>query len=102
MFKDTYFYRARLLPAVITAIPMLLFINKIIAVEYAAALKNVLDILPIITHLGLSVAIVYVFVHINRLLAKEVVQRFYFKEELHMPTTTHLLWTNPYYERETK
>ena len=35
---------------------------------------------------------------VNRLLAKEIFQRLYFKEELFMPTTTHLLWNNYYYD----
>lgn len=102
MLKNVYFYRARLLPAVITSIPMLIFFNKIISAKYSAALKNLHDVLPLITRLGLSVGIIYICVHLNRLLAKEIVQRFYFREELYMPTTTNLLWKSPYYENETK
>jgi hypothetical protein len=98
MFKNIYFYRARLFPALITSIPMLIFLNKIIAVEYQEALKNLYDILPIITHLGLSAAIIFLCVQVNRLLAKEIFQRLYFREELNMPTTNHLLWKNNYYD----
>lgn len=102
MFKNIYFYRARLFPALITSIPMLIFFNKVLAIQYREALKNVFDVLPIIAHLGLSAAIVFLLVQINRLIAKEVFQRFYFKEELHMPSTNHLLWTNNYYENSIK
>jgi hypothetical protein len=102
MFKNIYFYRARLFPALITSIPMLIFLNKIIAVEYQEALKNVYDILPIITHLGLSAAIIFLCVQVNRLLAKEIFQRLYFREELNMPTTNHLLWKNNYYDVSVK
>ncbi len=97
MFKNVYFYRARLFPALITAIPLLVFINKIIAVEYAAALKSIYDVLPLLTHLGLSTAVIFLLVQINRLIAKEVFQRWYFKNELFMPTTNHLLISNTYY-----
>jgi hypothetical protein len=81
---------------------MLIFFNKVLTVEYSEALRNIYDVLPIISHFGLSIGIIYVCVHINRLIAKEVVQRYYFKDELHMPTTENLLWKNSYYEKETK
>ncbi|MBS1753570.1 MAG: hypothetical protein KF741_13195 [Ferruginibacter sp.] len=97
MFKNIYFYRARLFPALITSIPMLVFLNKVIAVQYHDALKNIYDVLPIIAHLGLSAAVIFLCVQINRLTAKEVFQRLYFKEELFMPTTSHLLFNNTHY-----
>ena len=97
MLTNSYFYRARLFPALITSIPMLIFINKIIAVQYADILKNVYDILPLIAHLGLSGAIIFLCIQINRIVAKEIFQRFHFKEELFMPTTNHLLVSSTYY-----
>ncbi|MGN6492893.1 MAG: hypothetical protein ACTHLE_12915 [Agriterribacter sp.] len=98
MFKNIYFYRARLFPALLTSIPLLILLNKVFVVEFQNALKNVFDVLPIIAHLGLSAAIVFLCVQVNRLLAKEIFQRFYFREELKMPTTNHLLWQNNYYD----
>lgn len=97
MLTNSYFYRARLFPALITSIPMLIFVNKIIAVQYADILKNVYDILPFIAHLGLSGAIIFLCVQINRIVAKEIFQRLHFREELFMPTTNHLLISNTYY-----
>lgn len=102
MFKDVYFYRARLFPALITSIPMLVYFNKIVAVKYYDALKNVVDILPLITHLGLSAAVIFLCVQINRLLAKEIFQRFYFKEEARMPSTNYLLLENDFYDNSIK
>ena len=102
MFKNAYFYRARLFPALLTSIPMLIFINKIVAVRYHAALSNIFEILPIISYLGLSAAIIFLCVQINRLIAKEIFQRLYFKEESHMPTTNNLLWNNNIYDDNTK
>lgn len=98
MFKrNRYFYQARLLPTLITAIPLLIVTNKIIAVKYAIALKAIYDILPLITHLGLSAGVIFFLVQINRLIAKEVFQRWYFRDELYMPTTNHLLTSSTYY-----
>ena len=102
MFKNIYFYRARLFPAVITSIPMLVFLNKVIAVQYHDALKNIYEVLPLIAHLGLSAAVIFLCVQINRLVAKEVFQRLYFKEEQFMPTTNHLLTNNTYYTQRIK
>ena len=102
MFKNIYFYRARLFPALITSIPMMIFVNKIIAVKYATALTNIYDVLPLITHLGLSAAVIFLLVQINRLVAKEVFQRWYFRDELFMPTTDHLLMSNTHYPIDIK
>ena len=102
MFKNIYFYRARLFPALLTSIPLIILVNKVLDVEYQDALKNVYDVLPIIAHLGLSAAIIFLCVQVNRLLAKEIFQRFYFRDELKMPTTNHLLWKDNYYDAEVK
>lgn len=102
MFKNIYFYRARLFPAVITSIPMLIFFNKILAVKYNDALRNIYDILPIIAHLGLSAAVIFLCVQINRLIAKEVFQKLYFKEELFMPTTNHIMVKSVFYAEAIK
>jgi hypothetical protein len=71
-------------------------------VKYALVLKNIFDVLPIIVHLGLSAAVLFLCVQVNRLIAKEIFQRLYFKEELFMPTTSHLLYSNRFYETESK
>lgn len=98
MFKNIYFYRARFFPAMLTSIPLLIFINRILAIEYYDALKNVFDVLPLLTHLGLSAAIIFLCVQVNRVIAKELFQRIYFKGEHYMPTTNHLLWKGGYYD----
>jgi hypothetical protein len=102
MFKDIYFYRARFFPALLTCIPMLVFFNKILAVRYYDAMKNVFEVLPVIAHLGLSAAVIFLCVQINRFLGKEIFQRFYFRQDSHMPTTSFLLWNNDYYDETIK
>jgi hypothetical protein len=102
MFKNIYFYRARLFPALLTSIPLLIFVNRVLSIEYADALKNVLDILPMLTHIGLSAAFIFLSVQVNRLIAKEIFQRLYFKDEMHMPSTNHLLWKSTYFDSSVK
>ena len=77
---------------------MLIFFNKIIAANFSEVLNNVFDVLPIITHLGLSASVIFLCVQINRLLAKEIFQRLYFREETHMPTTNYLLCKSDYHD----
>ncbi len=100
--KNTYFLRARLFPALLTSIPILIYTNNILAVKYANVLTNVYSILPAITHLGLSAAIVFLLVQINRFVAKEVFQRLYFKDELYMPSTSYLLKKSSFYPLQIK
>ncbi len=102
MFKNIYFYRARLFPALITSIPMLIFVNKILTVKYSDAFSNIYDVLPFIAHFGLSAAIIFLCVQINRLVAKEIFQRLYYREELFMPTTNHILLSNNFYDSAIK
>lgn len=94
--------RARLFPALLTSIPILIFANNILAVKYADALTNIYSILPAIAHLGLSAAIIFLLVQINRFVAKEVFQRLYFKDELYMPSTNYLLQNNTFYPLQIK
>jgi hypothetical protein len=100
--KNTYFIRARLFPALLTSIPILFFANKTLAVKYADALTNIYTILPEIAHLVLSAALIFLLVQINRLVAKEVFQRFYFKDELYMPSTNYLLQNSTFYPLQIK
>lgn len=102
MYKDSYFYRARLFPALLTSIPLLIFANKVIAIKYAGAFKNVIDILPLLTHFGFSAAIIFLLVQVNRLVAKEIFQRWFFKEDLYMPTTNNLLWSSSHFSPHIK
>ncbi len=69
---------------------------------YHDKLSEVLSVLPLVTSLGLSTALVFLMVQLNRLIAKEVFQKFYFQEELNMPTTNHLLWKDTFFEETIK
>lgn len=102
MSINSYYIRARLLPTILTVIPLLILVNSIITNFYYEALKDILAILPLITNIGLSTALLFLMVQINRLVAKEVFQRFYFNEESQMPTTNHLMWSSVFFDNSTK
>jgi hypothetical protein len=102
MTLNSYYIRARLFPTILTIIPVIIFLNKIIAPFYYDTLKEALNILPLITNISLSTALLFLMVQINRLVSKEVFQRFYFKDEIQMPTTNHLLWSSVFFENSIK
>jgi hypothetical protein len=91
---DKYYIRATLFPTVLTGIPMLLFFNIFIAPIYAEPLKNVFEMLPMVTSATFSAAILFLLTQLNRLCAKELFQRWIFEDELSMPSTNHLLYSD--------
>jgi hypothetical protein len=102
MMTNPYFIRARLFPTVLTVIPLLIVVNKVVSALYYESLRNIYDVLPFITNLGLSAALIFLCIQINRLLAKEIFQRLYFTEEINMPTTNHLLWKDSFFDKSIK
>lgn len=102
MNLSNYYIRGRLFPTILTSIPLLIFLNSIVAKFYHDKLSEILNVLPLITNLGLSTALVFLMVQLNRLIAKEVFQKFFFKDELQMPTTNHLLWKDSFFEQTIK
>ncbi len=102
MNLSNYYIRGRLFPTILASIPLLIFVNVIVLRMYHDKLSEVFSVLPLVTNLGLSTALVFLMVQLNRLIAKEVFQRFYFQDELKMPTTNHLLWKDTFFEQTIK
>jgi hypothetical protein len=76
--------------------------NKLVTSLYYETLKEIFNVLPLLTNLGLSAALLFLMVQINRLIGKEVFQRLYFQDEIHMPTTNHLLWNDTFFDNSIK
>ena len=91
MTYNSYYLKARLFPTVLTSIPALLLYNKFVTPLYHDKLQNIYSVLPTITDVILSSAIIFLFVQVNRFVSKEIFQRLYFKDEIYMPTTNQLL-----------
>lgn len=94
MTIDKYYIRARLFPTILTAAPVILFFNNFVAPLYNENLASVFTTLPTITNTMFSAALMFLQILLNRFCAKEVFQKFYFEDELKMPTTNHLLWAD--------
>lgn len=98
--KDKYYLQARLFPTVLTSIPLLLLLNVAVAPYYNQHLKDILVFLPALVNIGLSSAVIFLFVQINRLVSKELFQKVFFTDEIRMPATDNLLWHSNYYPDE--
>ncbi len=99
---DKYYRIARLWPAILTSIPILVFVTKVVHPIYHDSLEQVMSVLPLVATTTLSAALIFLLVQVNRFISKEVFQRIYFKEDIHMPTTDYLLWQTSFLVSETK
>ncbi|UTN06558.1 hypothetical protein L0669_11755 [Flavobacterium bizetiae] len=99
---NQYFIRARLFPTILTSIPIIIFINYVLNKEIYPSLDQIYTILPTLTGFGISAAIIFLSIQINRIVSKELFQKIYFKEEIEMPTTKMLLWKDSKLDKNTK
>ncbi len=98
---DRYFLQAHLMPAFLTAIPALVFYHALFSPPLEAVFAN-MQLLTQGTGLTFSLALVFLWVQLNKLGGRLVFQKLIFKDELQMPTTDHLLYRNNYFTPETK
>jgi hypothetical protein len=94
MAVNNYYFKARLFPTVLTSIPVIILYNKFVSILYHDKLEKIFSLLPSVTDIILSSAIIFLLVQVNRFLSKEIFQRLYFKDEKNMPTTNMLLKSN--------
>lgn len=99
---NTYYLKARLFPAILTSIPILLLFFTYIAPIFSNKLDGVLKFLSIATNVSISSASIFLLVQINRLVAKEVFQRIFFRNEMRMPTTDYLLHSSQHFPAEVR
>jgi hypothetical protein len=94
---NSYQIYARFFPTVISAIPALLFQYFFLNTEISNFFQFLIG-LTIIGNLTISIAILYLFSQVNRILAKILFE----KKEIFMPTTNSLFFSNPEYSNEYK
>ncbi|MDQ1771399.1 hypothetical protein GQR60_12625 [Labilibaculum sp. A4] len=101
MKKNTYYLKARLFPTIICAIPIL----STYFFGFSDKAKSFVDFLQGFTWTGdvtISVALIFLMVQTNRFAAKEIFQRFFFKDEIKMPTTNYLLHSDSFFSKDIK
>ncbi len=85
-----YYLNARLFPTLLTCVPLLVLANFFL-INNASQLVPLSMLFQVLINIGISGALVFLMVQINRLLAKEIFQRIYFQDELKMPTVNQLM-----------
>lgn len=88
---NSYYLKARLFPSVLTVIPVLVFINYMINAHLSAELSHLNTALPLVTSLGISAALVFLMVQVNRIISKELFERIIFRSDTAFPTTEFLM-----------
>lgn len=100
MTFSRYGIKARMAPAIICAVPFLIFYYWYLS--SASDMLAFLGKMKLASDLSFPVILTYLFSQINRHLSKTVFQRFYFKDELKMPTTDFLLYSDSQYTKDYK
>src|SRR5580698_7759200 len=99
---DMYDLKARVFPALVTiVVPILVFNQFYVNAELAKFVGFVFG-LSLLTNISMAVVCLYFLSEIWRLIAKNVFERIYFKEEAHMPTTNFLMYADPTYSAQYK
>lgn len=96
-----YSIKARLFPAVITSIPLVILSGYLVNEKYIEVFKN-FKYLKLISFISTPIIFCYLFMHINRFIAREIFQKLYFKDEHEMPTTKLLLYGDNCFSQEYK
>jgi len=97
---DRYYYTARLLPAAITAAPLVLLYHYTLGTNISLALQEISTIIGRFFSVVPPVALIFLLVQLIRFISKELFQRFYFQDELDLPTTRYLLNDSVYFAPE--
>lgn len=99
---DRYYYTARLLPAAITAAPLVLLYHYTLGSSISVALGEISATTGRFFSIAPPIALIFLLVQLIRFLSKELFQRIYFQDELAMPTTRYLLGSSTYFAPEVR
>lgn len=98
---DEYTFKARYLPSVIIAIPIIILSSLVNSYELNELFKYA-DKFLIVSAVGLNVISIIFLTHVVRALGKYLVEYFLFHDGLKFPTTEILLWKTNLISREKK
>lgn len=98
---NSYYIRARFFPALLTSLPILVLLN-VFLLNSTSRLFFLSNSLQILINTGISGALIFLLVQINRLVSKEIFQRWFFQNELNMPTVDYILVSNSFFESSIK
>ena len=82
MIRNEYYLKARLMPTVLTMIPLVVLYLYIVAPLIDPVLNPVWDLLPVFTGVSINVAVMFLLVLLNRFLSKAIFQRLFYQDDL--------------------
>lgn len=98
---DSYTRKARIYPAVLVLIPFLIFTINCNIQGLNAFFDDLVKV-KVIGNITISIVLLYLLTFTNRFLGKFLFERKLFKEELEMPTTKFLLFSNTVFSKNYK
>lgn len=102
MKVDSYSLKARIMPAIFTIIiPIIIFNHFYVAEEFSKLVGRILGA-KLLSNLSISATCLYFLSEYGRLIGKNVFEKYYYKEELYMPTTSFMLFKDQTYSDEYK
>lgn len=87
---DTYDIFARVVPAVLAGIPFYVLYFFLVSPVLGTFFQSLLS-LKVISDVTVAVALLYLAMHLNRFISKELYEKRMFKNGQHLPTTCYLL-----------
>src|SRR4051812_47427943 len=97
---NKYYLQARLMPTVLTSIPLMIAYFYTVS-PYVNKYFSQVPLLPTVGNITLPAALIFLLVQVNRFLSKEIFQKLFFQDELKMPTTNYLMHNNIFFTQET-
>lgn len=82
-------------------IPIMVFNHFYVSEEFSKFVGGVLGA-KVVSNISISIICLYFLSEVGRLLSKNIFQRLYFKDELYMPTTNYLMFTDKTYSQQHK
>jgi hypothetical protein len=99
---NSYYLKARLFPTILTSIPLIILVNNLMSDFMAQKFQEANTFILLTTNTSISAAIIFLLVLINRFISKEIFQRWFFQDEMRMPSTGYLLWSNTHFDVKIK
>ncbi len=101
MTFSQYGIQARIMPAILCSVPFLIFYYWYLSPALSGMFSFFADV-KLVSNISFPIVLIFLFSMINRHLSKVIFQKFYFGDELYMPTTNFLMYSDSQYTNEYK
>lgn len=99
---NSYYLKARLFPTILNCIPIIILANNLMTDFVTEKFQEASMFVLLATNTSISAAIIFLLVLINRFISKELFQRWLFQDEMRMPSTDYLLYSNLHFDSKIK